>query len=77
MLGKVRFTDTSDEAGAVQLAIHRRLGPDGRLALAIEMSDEARTCTEAGVRCRHPEFSDRDVRRELIRVLYGLDLDVP
>jgi hypothetical protein len=59
----------------VQLGIQRSLGPSARLALAMEMSDMARAFAEAGVRKRYPRIDDADVRRELIRGLYGVSPD--
>jgi len=42
--------------------------PEQRLALALQMSDEARALTEAGVRRRHPQWSEPEVRAEVTRL---------
>ena len=55
----------------MQLEIQRRLGPEGRLELALEMSDFARKLAEAGLRRQCPELSPQEVHRELILRLYG------
>jgi hypothetical protein len=66
--------DTSAEALAVQFQALRRLGPAGRLAMMFELSDNLRSLVEAGVRHRHPEWDDRTVEREVIRLMIGDDL---
>ncbi|MEK6233639.1 MAG: hypothetical protein N2C14_02920 [Planctomycetales bacterium] len=64
--------DTTDEAARIQLEIQRRLGPAGRFQLAMEMCDAARSLMEAGLQRRNPNFSPDEIRRELIRILYGI-----
>lgn len=44
------LSDTTPEAAALQTAIHRRLGADGRFRLAVEISDLVRDLAEAGVK---------------------------
>jgi hypothetical protein len=62
--------DTTAEARAIQLAIHRRLGPAERLRQAMEMSDAVRRFAIAGIRLRHPEYSEPEVTQALIALLY-------
>ena len=64
-------TDTSREAREVQEAIWRRLGPSGRVALAIRMSEDLREVTRAGIRQRHPGYSEREVELALRRLMWG------
>lgn len=45
--------------------------PEQRLEVAAEMSDEIRTVTEAGIRARHRDYSDDQVRAELVGILLG------
>jgi len=40
--------------------------PERRLALAAEMIDEIRAIAESGIRHRHPEYSDDEVREALV-----------
>jgi hypothetical protein len=67
-------TDTSREAHHVQTAIWRRLGPSGRVALAVAMSEDLREVTRAGVRQRHPDYSDHDVELALRHLIWGAEL---
>jgi hypothetical protein len=69
----MRARDTSAKAAAIQDQLHDALGPEGRFQLAMKMSDLAREFAKAGVRVRHPEFSDEEVLRELARVFYAKD----
>lgn len=61
--------DTSPEAFAVQAMWFRRLSPSERLRLAMEMCDEMRSLCDAGVRRRHPEFGEGQVREEVARIV--------
>src|SRR3990167_5841445 len=63
--------DTSMAALERQRETFRRMTPEQRLAMAAEMSDEIRAVTEAGIRGRHPEYSDDQVRAELVGILLG------
>lgn len=63
--------DTSLEAHQQQLAVYRRLGSEQRLLLALRMSDDGRTVAAAGIKSRHPEYEDNDVRDALYRLLLG------
>jgi hypothetical protein len=63
--------DTTPAAQAVQLAWLRRLTPAARIDLAIQMSEETRAITRAGIAARHPEYSAADVSFALFRLLLG------
>ena len=45
--------------------------PEQRLAVAAEMSDEIRAVTESGIRQRHPDYSDDEIRTALVVILLG------
>jgi hypothetical protein len=66
--------DTSSDARRVQLNALRRLGGETRLLMACQMADEARALSEAGIRARHPDWTDAEVRGELLILLLGRDL---
>jgi len=57
-----------------QVAILRKLGPEGRLRMAFELSDTVRAVAEAGIRHRHPEYDELQVRQALIRMMLGDEL---
>lgn len=74
MLRAVKPRDTDDATYQAQLAALRALGMEGRLQRGIELSENVRALTEAGIRRRQPELSEAQVRHELLRILYGQDL---
>jgi hypothetical protein len=67
-------SDTSPDAQAVQDEIYRRLGGRERVAIAFRLSATARTTTCAGIRRRHPQYSDAQVHAALARLLFGDEL---
>ena len=56
------------------MEVYRRLGPAGRVRLAASLSADTRELTRAGIRSRHPTYTDEEVDFALRRVLYGDDL---
>ena len=75
MLGAMRALDTMAEADEVQASIQRRLGPEGRLKIAMQMSEMARRLARAGLRARHPELAEGALDVRLIRDHYGFDIE--
>jgi hypothetical protein len=67
-------SDTSLEAIRVQHAIYRRMPPEKRLHLMCQMADSARALAADGVRARHPEYTERQVRLAVIRLRLGEEL---
>ena len=70
----VRASDTTPASHAAQMEVYRRLGPAGRVRLAASLSADTRELTRAGIRSRHPTYTDEEVDFALRRVLYGDDL---
>ncbi|HYH83347.1 MAG TPA: hypothetical protein VEX86_26370 [Longimicrobium sp.] len=58
--------DTSEDAEQVQLGVFRKMTGEQRLKLPLEMSDFARELSR--IRAAHPEWSDWEVKRELLRL---------
>lgn len=65
------MSDTSPAAQAVQDEIHRRMSGEERLKLAMDMSDMARAFALARLRAEHPDWTDRELKRELLRYAFG------
>jgi len=63
--------DTTLEAARKQFEILRRLGPEVRLKMAFEMSDNLRQIVEDGVRDRHPDFDEKKIQLEVLRLMIG------
>lgn len=66
--------DTTRAARRIQLNALRRLDGPTRLEMACAMSDDARSISEAGVRHRHPDWSEGEVHRALLELMVGADL---
>jgi hypothetical protein len=64
-------SDTSPAAHALQLRLYREAGPERRAEIAAELSEVIRDLCRAGVRMRHPELSEAEVTREMLRIFYG------
>lgn len=67
----MRPRDTHLEAYQFHIGLFRQLSPQQRGAMAAAMSDEGRKIARDGIRRRHPEYSDEDIARALIALLYG------
>ena len=63
--------DTTLEAVRKQFEILRRLGPEVRLKMAFEMSDNLRRIVEAGVRGRHPDYNEQKIKQGVLRLMIG------
>ncbi len=59
-------SDTTPEALAAQTAAIRRLGPEGRLRVAVEMSEAARAMAIEGIRRRNPELTEAQAKRQFV-----------
>jgi hypothetical protein len=66
--------DTSAEAHEAQLGAYRRMGPEARVRIAFRLSEEVREVGAQGIRARHPEYSEAQVRGALFRLMYGDEL---
>jgi hypothetical protein len=66
--------DTTPEAEAVQLAALREMPPWRKLQLVEESCRAAIAMTEAGIRARHPEASEDEVRHRLRVAILGESL---
>lgn len=63
--------DTTIEASRKQFEILRRLGPEARLKMAFELSDNLRGIVEAGVRGRNPNYNEQKIKQEVLRLMIG------
>lgn len=67
------MSDTTPEVQAIQDEIHRRMTGEQRLNLAIEMSEMARGFALARLRSEHPDWTEWELKRELLRYAFGSD----
>ena len=66
-----RPADTTPEAWEAQLVVLRGMGGSRRVATAFRLTRLAHEASRAGIRARHPEYGEDDVRRAFFRMLHG------
>jgi hypothetical protein len=66
--------DTSLDAHEAQIDAYRRMGGAARVAVMFRLSEAARRWSMAGIRRRHPDYGDAEVRQALARMILGDDL---
>ena len=71
---RVKPLDTSLDAWRRQSALWRRKSASARARMSFDASDALRATVEAGVRHRHPTYSEREVRLAVMRLMLGSDL---
>lgn len=69
-----RPLDTSPDVERVQIEIFRRMSPEKRLQLAVELTNTSRKLLAEGVRLRHPEYDEEMVRLAVIRLILPEEL---
>ena len=71
----MRLADTSGRAAGLAAEMNRSLGPERRFEQALELSDLLRQFAVAGLKSRHPDYSDDEIARALTLQFYGDALD--
>jgi hypothetical protein len=66
--------DTSPEAHEAQMQAYRRMGAAARVRIGFSMSEDVREIAAHGIRSRHPDYGQAQVRSALFRLLYGDEL---
>lgn len=67
-------TDTTPAARSVLTRLYQAAGPEKRLQMALQMSEECRRITVSGIRTRTPEATEDQVRWEVARLYLGEEL---
>jgi hypothetical protein len=63
--------DTSARVAAIHVQLYRDAGEAKRAEIMADLSDALRELAAAGVRQRHPQYDDDQVRQEVLSVFYG------
>ncbi len=66
--------DTAIEAAKKQYEILRRLSSQKRALISFELSDNVRQNAIAGIKKLHPDFTDTQIKMELLRRMVGDEL---
>jgi hypothetical protein len=69
----MRPFDTSKDAHELQMRLYRSMTDAQRSELALRMSDDLRRIAAEGIKHRHPDYSEGDVRRALVALFYGAE----
>jgi hypothetical protein len=68
--GAIPF-DTTPDAYQAQADVYRRLGGRGRLDIMFRLTESVRRIAMAGIRARHPDYTDVQVRQAYTRLQLG------
>lgn len=71
----LRPLDTTADALEAQRSALARLGPEGRVRAALQMSDSIRDVRLAGLRSRHPDATRRELIAPFIAEVHGVRPD--
>lgn len=63
--------DTDPEAHEIQLNIWRAMEPERKFEQVLQLSDDARALVTDGIRARHPEYNEEQVKHASFRVFLG------
>lgn len=69
-----RPADTDEAAHERQTEAYRRMSGRDRVAVSFRLNELARRAAEAGIRSRHPDYSEEQVRWALRRLWLGDEL---
>jgi len=63
--------DTTIEAARMQFEILRKMSPQKRALISFELSDNVRENAIAGIKKLHPDFTEAQIKMELLRRTVG------
>lgn len=63
--------DTTADAYARQREMYRRIGGRGRVEIMFRLNDTVRRLAMSGIRARHPDYTDDQVRHAYARLVLG------
>ena len=66
--------DTDPKAYEVQLEIWRRMDAETKFAQVVQLCDDGRWLVFEGIRARHPEYNEDQVKHASFRLFLGDDL---
>ena len=66
--------DTHPDAHAVQIALIRGMDADTKFRQIVQMCEDARALGISGIRARHPEYSEDQVKQASHRLFLGDEL---
>jgi hypothetical protein len=70
----MKSLDTSKEIEKIQIDILRKKEPEQRLKLALQLFETEKKLLIEGIRSRHPEYTEKEIKLALIRTFLGDEL---
>jgi hypothetical protein len=67
-------TDTTPEFSRLQVEIFRRMAPEERLRRGLELAQTCLDLMREGVRQRHPQYDEQQIREAVIRLTLPREL---
>lgn len=67
----MRPMDTSKKAEEVQIEILKKMNPERRLEIALQLFETEKNLLMEGIKTRHPEYTEKEVKLALIRIFLG------
>ena len=71
---RTQSPDTSADAERIQIELLRKLGPSGRLALALRLSQAAVALTRRTIARNEPDLSEDERAVRFVELCYGPEL---
>lgn len=68
------FSDTHPGMEALQVQLLRQVSPTRKMEMLAQLNAAARVLVLSGLRTRHPQASEAELRRRLAGILLGEDL---
>jgi hypothetical protein len=68
---RMPISDTTPEIQAMQDRIIMGMTGEQRLKMALDLCQITHDLARAGIRSRHPDWSEKEVKREFIRLLFS------
>ena len=66
--------DTTKDSENIQIEIFRRMGPERRLLAGLHLTRTSRNLLATGIRRRHPDYTEHQVKLATIKLTLGADL---
>ncbi|HSU16130.1 MAG TPA: hypothetical protein VLK66_18620 [Longimicrobium sp.] len=66
----MRHSDTSPEVHRLQIERLRKMTGEERIRIAFKLSNFMRRSAASRIRTEHPDWTERQVKRELVRVSF-------
>jgi hypothetical protein len=66
----MRHSDTSPEVERLRIERLRRMTGEERIRIAFRLTDFTRRAAASRIRAEHPDWTERQVKRELVRISF-------